>query len=376
MEASFGFDFSQVRIHADGGAASASAQLGARAFTIGTDIAFGAGEYRPNTLAGDALIAHELAHVVQQASGIAAKGVDGGALEEDADQSAVGAVMAAWGGVKEVSKGALPRLRSGLQLQRCDKGAQPPATAASPRPSPPARGQAPPARTQAPTPTGPPAQAAPPVPAGPPTCVPAAALTWSDFTGTPPAPSTVGAFTAFTFPVISSGGRQWIVATFNGAGSWVRPKWGDPTNRAVSGCGRQVRDCETHFNNPNALDYNLNPIPGCAASPQPDTTLLATNRTECDTVLGVECDRVARIESRRLLRHEQGHFDIACVLANKGNAAIAAGGNATSIAAAVTTKAAQQGALYDTQTGTSCNAAKQADWERDIAAGLPGVTIP
>src|SRR5436305_946644 len=40
--------------------------LGARAFTIGHDIAFGTGEYRPGTAAGDVLIAHELAHTIQQ----------------------------------------------------------------------------------------------------------------------------------------------------------------------------------------------------------------------------------------------------------------------------------------------------------------------
>lgn len=38
------------------------------AFTVGSDIAFARGAHRPGTLTGDALIAHELAHVVQQAS--------------------------------------------------------------------------------------------------------------------------------------------------------------------------------------------------------------------------------------------------------------------------------------------------------------------
>ena len=40
--------------------------LEARAFTVGTHIAFASGEIRPGTLGGDALLAHELAHVIQQ----------------------------------------------------------------------------------------------------------------------------------------------------------------------------------------------------------------------------------------------------------------------------------------------------------------------
>jgi hypothetical protein len=120
MESAFGADFSSVRIHTDQRASVASSHLAARAFTIGTDIAFGAGEYRPNTLVGDALIAHELAHVVQQSGGIETKGAAGSALDDDADRSAVGAVLAIWAGVKDVAGSAIPRLRSGLRLQACN----------------------------------------------------------------------------------------------------------------------------------------------------------------------------------------------------------------------------------------------------------------
>src|SRR5262249_35004201 len=66
MGAAFGHDFSHVRVHTDPKAAGLSDNLNARAFTIGGDIAFATGEYQPGTLIGDALIAHELAHVVQQ----------------------------------------------------------------------------------------------------------------------------------------------------------------------------------------------------------------------------------------------------------------------------------------------------------------------
>lgn len=66
MESAFGADFSGVEIHADDAGAGLSADLNARAFTLGNHIAFAAGEYQPGTRSGDALLAHELTHVVQQ----------------------------------------------------------------------------------------------------------------------------------------------------------------------------------------------------------------------------------------------------------------------------------------------------------------------
>jgi hypothetical protein len=67
LEPRFGYDFGGVRIHSDDRAARAADTLGARAFTVGSDIVFGGGQYRPRTQAGRALLAHELSHVVQQA---------------------------------------------------------------------------------------------------------------------------------------------------------------------------------------------------------------------------------------------------------------------------------------------------------------------
>lgn len=66
MEAGFGHHFDRVRIHSDAHADEVVLSLGARAATAGTHIAFRAGLYRPGTGPGDQLIAHELAHVVQQ----------------------------------------------------------------------------------------------------------------------------------------------------------------------------------------------------------------------------------------------------------------------------------------------------------------------
>jgi len=137
MENAFGHDFSRVRVHSDSRAAGLSASVNARAFTIGHDVAFGAGEYKPNTLIGDALIAHELAHVVQQGSAAPGAGpqMQGGeynGLEEDADRAAVSAVVSSWGGANAglagVSEQAMPRLRSGLRLSRCSRTVEHPCT--------------------------------------------------------------------------------------------------------------------------------------------------------------------------------------------------------------------------------------------------------
>lgn len=131
MESAFGRSFSHVRVHTDNMAAGLSNSLNARAFTVGEHIAFGSGEYQPETLIGDTLIAHELAHVAQQSGGSVSlapsdQGSSGyNSLEEDADLSTVGAMASLWGKVKgrpkDIAQNAMPRLRSGLGLQRCSR---------------------------------------------------------------------------------------------------------------------------------------------------------------------------------------------------------------------------------------------------------------
>jgi tetratricopeptide (TPR) repeat protein len=69
MEGSLGVDLGAVRIHRDSQAASLSQDLGAKAFTHGTDVYFAKGEYAPATEGGQRVLAHELAHVTQQHDG-------------------------------------------------------------------------------------------------------------------------------------------------------------------------------------------------------------------------------------------------------------------------------------------------------------------
>ncbi len=72
MEPRFGHDFGHVRVHTDEQAAEAASGYRARAYTVGSDIVFGAQEYAPDTSSGQHLLAHELTHVVQQEGDAAA----------------------------------------------------------------------------------------------------------------------------------------------------------------------------------------------------------------------------------------------------------------------------------------------------------------
>ncbi|HEY6446738.1 MAG TPA: DUF4157 domain-containing protein [Acidobacteriaceae bacterium] len=77
MESRFGVDFGQVRVHTDGSAAASARSVDALAYTVGSDVVFGAGQYAPHTREGRRLLAHELTHVVQQSAPAALQGNSG-----------------------------------------------------------------------------------------------------------------------------------------------------------------------------------------------------------------------------------------------------------------------------------------------------------
>jgi hypothetical protein len=115
MESRFSHDFSQVRVHTDSQAARSAQAVNALAYTVGRHIVFDAGQFRPDTRAGRRLVAHELAHVVQQsafagapAGELRVAGAD--AAEREAERTAAAVETAAPGPVSEA--------RSGLALQR------------------------------------------------------------------------------------------------------------------------------------------------------------------------------------------------------------------------------------------------------------------
>lgn len=69
FEPRFGHDFGHVRVHTDPRAAESAREVSALAYTVGSQVVFGAGQYAPGTHQGRRLLAHELTHVVQQAEG-------------------------------------------------------------------------------------------------------------------------------------------------------------------------------------------------------------------------------------------------------------------------------------------------------------------
>ncbi len=135
-ERSLGASLGSVTVHTDTAAQTFTRNKRARAATIGEQIAFSAGAHRPGTLDGDALLAHELAHVAQQSGsrsmprGPLAAGPP--AAEADADVAAAsallrsgrhrGAIGARIGtdptGI-EVPRSGAPKHKVGLSLQRC-----------------------------------------------------------------------------------------------------------------------------------------------------------------------------------------------------------------------------------------------------------------
>jgi hypothetical protein len=113
FEPRLGHDFAGVKVHADGAAAEAAQTVSARAFTVGRDIVFGAGEWKPETQSGRHLLAHELAHVVQQDSLVRRQplpgmeevpGMEGPAAEGPAPAEDVGAE----GEPEEMQQGGCP----------------------------------------------------------------------------------------------------------------------------------------------------------------------------------------------------------------------------------------------------------------------------
>jgi LysM repeat protein len=121
MGSALGADFGAVQVHDDPTSAATTSALGATALAVGHHIAFAPNQYAPGTPIGDALIAHELAHVVQQQDAAARldRAVDDDAvLEADADAAAASALDVLHGGPAG-RRGLRRAARSGLRLQRC-----------------------------------------------------------------------------------------------------------------------------------------------------------------------------------------------------------------------------------------------------------------
>lgn len=178
LEAAYGTDLGHVRVHTDSSADTAAQAVNAHAFATGSNIFFRSGNFRPDTPAGEKLLAHEVAHTVQQADGLA-RSADtsisepGDRIEREAEAAAELAVRGKPASIRPGAGAGIARLADGP----APKAAAPPApakpppaeTAKTPAPKPaagggpaappPAGGPAPPAAEKKPEGAPPPATA-------------------------------------------------------------------------------------------------------------------------------------------------------------------------------------------------------------------------
>jgi LysM repeat protein len=130
MEPRFRHSFADVRVHADARAAESARAVGAHAYAVGRNVVFGAGRYAPGSGDGKRLIAHELAHVVQQrgASASLRPKLEVGAADDPAEREADAAAERAVAGV------AAGALRAGERtLRRQTPAPSPPTGVRAPR---------------------------------------------------------------------------------------------------------------------------------------------------------------------------------------------------------------------------------------------------
>ncbi|WP_214628594.1 DUF4157 domain-containing protein [Paenibacillus agaridevorans] len=127
MEQSFGADFSNVRIHVG----SQASQVGALAYTQGSDIHFAPGQYKPDSRDGQQLLGHELSHVIQQREGRVAPTAqlstghalnDSPALEQEADRMGAKAANAPEPEHQKQAESESEEFQDVVQRQTADTG--------------------------------------------------------------------------------------------------------------------------------------------------------------------------------------------------------------------------------------------------------------
>ncbi|HEX8489435.1 MAG TPA: DUF4157 domain-containing protein, partial [Chthoniobacterales bacterium] len=116
MDRRFGYDFSRVRVHSGATADRSAQELNAKAYTVGHNLVFGAAQFAPGTDSGRKLLAHELAHVVQQRAGAPSGEISIGSPdspeEAEADRAADQVVTAAGQAEPMMTAAAGPMLRA------------------------------------------------------------------------------------------------------------------------------------------------------------------------------------------------------------------------------------------------------------------------
>ncbi|MBT0959886.1 eCIS core domain-containing protein [Denitromonas iodatirespirans] len=383
FEPRFGHDFSRVRVHRDAAAAASAREVSAQAYTVGHHLVFATGRYAPESATGRGLLAHELAHVVQQSGALQRSAAapepetrtnrpDDEAprmpepMDEEADEADGAGGVGGFGG--PISERFAAPIDSSLEGAPLPVGVERDAVEAE--------------RVCLATAAPDPAE-----------CDPARALTWADFSGAPRPRSRFGAMThsrlaeraintalARCAPYTRPNTRG-VQAVFTPARSWVKPEFANAADPARNGCRRTVASCQAFFDREaragragGTFGMSSAASRRCPASARARGDL-ATSRAECASVVATDCTDRATAESARLLAHEQGHFNLTCAMARKANTMLATAPNFDALLRAARTSLSRQQRRYDSQTRHGCNAGAQSAWETAIAGGLPAVVI-
>jgi uncharacterized protein DUF4157 len=366
MEHRFGRDFSSVRVHADAQAAASARAVDAHAYTVGDHVVFGASNYAPSTVAGRRLLAHELAHVVQESGALRRSSLSAeitGEGERDDEEQPVRRlrrVPAIVGLDQAGPKADLTGKKEQqiFQLSERDKKLAACKQAAAPDPE---------------------------------VCNPNTPLDWSSFTGRAEASSSLEARTHSVIDRVdvpskkceesvtgtTVGGAKRFQGVFKPATSWVKAKWPNAADPTKNGSATVVAQCKDFFRRRAGPSWSLSTAPSatCPATTTPRGDN-ASNAAECATVIAQDFTDAAVAESARLLNHEQTHLALTCAIAEKGNDLLDKGGTAfTTVSGKIDGVRSTQERKYDADTNNGCNVGPQATWEKDIADGLPKVAL-
>jgi Domain of unknown function (DUF4157) len=322
MERRFGHDFSRVRVHADAQAATSARAVDSHAYTVGDHVVLGASNYAPSTIAGRRLLAHELAHVVQEGgalrrSSLSAE-ITGEGERDDEEEQPVRRLrrIPAFVGLDEAGPEADftgKKEEEILRLAQRDKELAACKQAAAPDPD---------------------------------LCNPTTPPDWSSFTGTPPASSPFDAETATIIDRVdvpskkceesvtgsAIGGTKRFQGVFTPAKSWVKAKWLNAADPTKNGSAAVVTRCQTAFRNlkpDETTTFALSSAPStrCPArsTPRGDSV---NNADDCSKVIVKDFTDATIAESARILNHEQTHLALTCAIAKKGNDLLDKGGTA------------------------------------------------
>lgn len=170
-------------------------------------------------------------------------------------------------------------------------------------------------------------------------------------------------------------------ATFDPKVAFVKNRVANPTDPSATGCDKTEGKCRKNFSQqlppgqvPGAFSYTPGGNPDCPAT-MAGATVVATAAGDCSKV-SAACISAEVTESARILKHEQGHMDIACAMARKFNMALRQGTpfNVLNRDPRGFIQAIQN--RYDAETHHGCLPGPQSAWEAEIASGLPKEALP